>query len=112
VEGIAYDSHHRRGFRHEPSVALHHFAKISGAFLVVRAALLGRRFCPARAAVRAVRRSETVQQMPVLCTVERSASECIRRDRSGRRTRGSSPSEARRGPPPEVARHNHQRPQR
>jgi hypothetical protein len=57
VEGIAYDSHHRRGFRHEPSVALHHFAKISGAFLVVRAALLGRRFCPARAAVRAVRRS-------------------------------------------------------
>jgi hypothetical protein len=42
---------------HEPSVALHYFAKISGAFLVIWAALLGRRFCPARVAVRAVRPS-------------------------------------------------------
>ena len=48
-----HDSHHRRGFSHEPSVALYHFAKVSGVFLVVWAALLARRLCPARAAVRA-----------------------------------------------------------
>jgi hypothetical protein len=39
-------------FRHAP-VTRHPFANVSGAFLVVRAALLGCRFCPARAAVSA-----------------------------------------------------------
>jgi hypothetical protein len=46
-----HDSHHRRGFTHEPSAALHQFAKLSRAFLAVWAALLARRFCPDRAAV-------------------------------------------------------------
>jgi hypothetical protein len=46
-----HDSHHRRGFSHEPSVALHQFAKLSRAFLAFWAALLARRFCPDRAAV-------------------------------------------------------------
>ena len=52
---IAYDSHRiARGFCHEPGVALHHFAKISGALLAVWVALLACCFCPERAAVRAV----------------------------------------------------------
>jgi hypothetical protein len=37
--------------RHEPSVALPQFAKLSRAFLAVWAALLARRFCSYRAAV-------------------------------------------------------------
>src|SRR5262249_55742324 len=41
----------RGGFSHEPSVALHRFANLFRAFLAVWAALLGRRVCPARAAV-------------------------------------------------------------
>src|SRR5262245_42314841 len=42
----------RGGFSHEPSVALHRFPKLSRGFLAVWAALLARRFCPDRAAVR------------------------------------------------------------
>src|SRR5436190_19785841 len=44
-------AHHRRGFTHEPSVALYQFAKLSRAFLAVWAALLALCFCPDRCAV-------------------------------------------------------------
>jgi len=46
-----HDSHHRGGFSHGPSVALHRFPKLSRGFLVVWAAVLAHRFCPDRAAV-------------------------------------------------------------